>query len=211
MYQGLVLHHIPGRMRLRLPFLKGFSASPDQLKELILPLPGIKQVELNPITGSALISYDAEQYDTFLDQLAEYVKNAWGLTLTASDATLDNNHGRNGHNYRRNGHERQESDAARLLINSFKRLNAEVREMSENGADLKVILPVSLAACALLKMGSTATTPLWVTLGLFSFTSFVSLHPSALEESDDNKKESDDNKKRKKRRSKDMSNSNTSS
>ena len=76
--------------------------------------------------------------------------------------------------------------------------------MSENGADLKIILPVSLAVYALLKMGSAATTPLWVTLGLFSFTSFVSLHPGALEESLDNKN-------RKKRRSKVMSNSNTSS
>ena len=105
MYQGLVVHHIPGRMRLRMPFLKGFSASPDQLKELILPLPGIKQVKLNPITGSALISYEAEQYDTFLDQLAEYAKNAWDLRLqllirilaTITGETVTNDRSRTRH------------------------------------------------------------------------------------------------------------------
>lgn len=192
MYQGLVVHHIPGRMRVRLPFLKGFSSSSEQIKELMSPLPGIRQVDFNPITGTALISYDAEHYEGFLDRLSEYAQHTLGVTLTAPEST--------GNNHRENAvvSPNGQSELTRLLVNSFRRLNSEVSEASENGVDLKALLPVSLAAYALFKIGSAATTPLWVTLGLFSFASFVSLNPGALDESVDHEQ-------RTKRRPKSMS------
>ncbi len=180
MYQAQVVHHIPGRMRVRLPFLKGFSSSPEQIKSLILPFSSISNVDFNPITGSALITYDAEDYKTFQDQLSEYAQSTLGLTLTSPESTSSNNH--------RINHRRSSGGSAKVtrsLVNSFKRLNSEVSEASENVVDLKAVLPLSLAAYALLKIGSQATAPLWVTLGLFSFTSFMALHPGALNESDE--------------------------
>ena len=199
MYQGLVVHHTPGRLRIRLPFLKGFSSSPEQIKDLMSPLPGIKRVDFNPVTGSALICYDPENYDNFLDQLAGYAQNFLGLTLTTSDLISKNGHkGKDTAVESANG----ESDLTRLLVGSFKRLNAELSKASDNTVDLKALLPVGVAAYALLRLGSAATTPLWVTLGLFSFASFVSLNPVALDERTD---------RRKKRRSRRMSPSSKSS
>jgi hypothetical protein len=192
MHQGLVVHHIPGRIRVRLPFLKGFSSSPEQIKDLMSPLPGIRKVDFNPITGSALISYDAEHYDSFQEKLAEYAQNFLGLTLTDSDLVRENNHRQNGVVESSQG----ESELTSFLVNSFKRLNAEVSEASDNKLDVKALFPVGIAAYALFKIGSAATTPLWVTLGLFSFASFLSLNPGALDES---------TKQRKNHRSKSMS------
>lgn len=161
-------------MRVRLPFLKGLPSASEQIKELISPIPGIKQVEFNPITGSALISYDAEHYESFPAQLAEFVENNLGLTLT-SEPALGANH--------KAGSSDDQSEVTHFLVDSFKRLDAEVSKASENGVDMKALLPLSLAAYALFKMGTAVATPLWVTLGLFSFTSFVALHPGALNES----------------------------
>ncbi len=178
MYQGLVVHHIPGRMRVKLPFLKGYESSAEQIKELISPITGINQIDFNPITGSAVITYDAARYETFPKQLAEYAA-AFGLVITATSSTTNNNH-HHVTNGSKNGSE-DLPQATQVLINSFKRLNAEVSAASGNGVDMKALLPISLAVYALLKIGSELTTPLWVTLGLFSFSSFVSLHPGALD------------------------------
>ena len=104
--------------------------------------------------------------------------NTFGLNITAApSATNNNHHVTNGSS---DGSE-ELPQATQFLINSFKRLNAEVSAASGNGVDMKALLPISLAVYALLKIGSERTTPLWVTLGLFSFSSFVSLHPGALD------------------------------
>jgi hypothetical protein len=58
-----------------------------------------------------------------------------------------------------------------------KGLNADVKRATNNAVDLKVLLPLGLAVYSLLKFEAEMATPLWVTLGIFSFNSFVALHP----------------------------------
>lgn len=58
-----VIHHIPGRIRLAVPFMKGLSV--ETLKKLsVIPIPaGIKDVRPNPATGTLVIKYDPESID----------------------------------------------------------------------------------------------------------------------------------------------------
>lgn len=58
MIQYKILHHVPGRIRLEAPSLKGLSLR--VLKGLsAMPVPcGIEDIRPNPLTGSLLIKYD---------------------------------------------------------------------------------------------------------------------------------------------------------
>ena len=55
-------------------------------------------------------------------------------------------------------------------------MDREIRIATDNTIDLKVLLPAGLAVWPFLKPGIEASTPLWVTLAISSFNSFVSLH-----------------------------------
>lgn len=61
MIQYKILHHVPGRIRLEVPFIKGLSLS--VLKGLSgVPVPcGIEDIRPNPLTGSLLIKYDPDR------------------------------------------------------------------------------------------------------------------------------------------------------
>lgn len=52
------LHHIPGRIRVKTPALKGFSIQPDELEKKLMSLPGVLSATVNTLTGSVLVNYD---------------------------------------------------------------------------------------------------------------------------------------------------------
>ena len=67
-----IVHHVPGRIRIEVPSIKGLH-----LKKLArlsaIPFPsGIEGVRPNPVTGSLLIKYDPEQINilTYLQEIA---------------------------------------------------------------------------------------------------------------------------------------------
>ena len=68
-----VASNIPGRARLRLKSLKRQDQIAEQTAQALANMPGISQAEVNPLTGSVLIFYDAKRY-TSLDELLEAVK-----------------------------------------------------------------------------------------------------------------------------------------
>ena len=52
------IHHIPGRLRIKSPLLKGNNGSEASIVELLRGLAGVERVAVNAITGSCLIHYD---------------------------------------------------------------------------------------------------------------------------------------------------------
>ena len=57
--EGLkVVHALPGRVRLKVAKVKGNLAMARKAQEKLAKVPGIKQVEAQPGTGSLLIHYD---------------------------------------------------------------------------------------------------------------------------------------------------------
>ena len=178
MYQAHVIHHIPGRMRIKVPFLKGASAYSRQISDLLLPLDGLRQVDFSPLTGSVLLHYDPEKYDHFSEELTEHVQRTMGVDLLSTS--------KNGERTSKvNSSEVvapvvYDTKLARDINVFFSRVNQSVRGATDDVLDLKSLLPVGLGVYALLKAGSAMTTPLWVTLGIFSFTSFAILNPVSI-------------------------------
>jgi hypothetical protein len=178
MYQAHVVHHIPGRMRIKVPFLKGAFAYSQEISDLLLPLDGLRQVDFSPFTGSVLLHYDPEKYDHFSKELGEYVQRAMGVDLLPTS--------QNGERTSKvNSSEVvapfvYDTKLARDINVFFSRINQSVRAATDDVLDLKSLLPVGLGMYALLKAGSAMTTPLWITLGIFSFTSFAILNPVSI-------------------------------
>lgn len=62
-----IKHHIPGRIRIEVPFIKGASISglirmSKQLSAVEIPT-GIKDIRPNPFTGSVVITYEPDKID----------------------------------------------------------------------------------------------------------------------------------------------------
>ena len=56
-----VLHAIAGRIRIRVPEIKGSNDRAFELESCLFEVQGISQVSVNPTTASALILFDAEK------------------------------------------------------------------------------------------------------------------------------------------------------
>lgn len=52
------IHDIPGRLRVRSPFLKGDAEIAQAVVERLGRVPGVKAVSANPVTGSVVAEYD---------------------------------------------------------------------------------------------------------------------------------------------------------
>ena len=168
-----VVHHIPGRVRVRLPKSRRDPRLLGELREFVMGLGGVQQVEINPVTGSILVHYhpeSQEQIQTVLCQARESEESSAELPpeWTPGDDLVEEIE-------REAAFLAAHSEAARQVVNAVKRLNREVRLATDNTVDLKVLLPAALAILAF-TAGAEAVTPLWVTLAIFSFNSFVTLH-----------------------------------
>jgi len=164
-----VHHHLPGRLRLRIPTAKGEEHELRELSSAIARAPGISQVEYNPVTGSILIQYSPEQYKNLRSLESS-------LSASAVPIAVDNSYSAHHHESRHRHHRQGRSVAARRVDSFFKQLDHEIRLATDNEVDLKFILPFGVAVLGLLALRHSSTTPLWLTLLIFAFNSFLGLH-----------------------------------
>ena len=72
MIQYRIVHHVPGRIRIEVPSMKGLSIKVlERLSNMPIPC-GIKDIRPNPLTGSLLIKYDPGRINivTYLQAMA---------------------------------------------------------------------------------------------------------------------------------------------
>jgi len=74
----------------------------------------------------------------------------------------------------------QHSHSAKMVFDWANAVDVGIKRATGNAVDLKVLAPLGLAVAAFMELGITASTPIWLTLGLFSFNHFVDLHSHAI-------------------------------
>lgn len=174
--EAYVAHQIPGRVRLKIPAAKG---RPELLQQLVAAAgsaSGIKSVEYNSVTGSVVINYSPTAYQSL---------EAIGSILGDSTLRVSAHASRPPARVRRprTGRKYTGPSAAAKAINSFfGSLDREIREATDNEIDLKVLLPLFVGGLGLLALRRKASTPLWLTLLIFAFHSFLTLHGVAVAE-----------------------------
>jgi cation transport ATPase len=173
-HSARAVHHVRGRIRLKIPASKGDLRLLDEIKQTIAPLEGVRRVETSPSTGSVVVHYDPSMHDSFHEQLAKHAENAGAFCLVPPELSEVDELAKKIEQEAE--FLSQHSEAARKIVDGFKSLDTAIKVATGNAVDLKVLLPLGLAVYSFVEIGLEASTPLWVTLGIFSFNSFLTLH-----------------------------------
>jgi len=66
------LHQVPGRLRVKTPFIKGSEKRASEVQDFLNRLGGIESISANTVTGSVTIYYDPAEIgqDTILHNLS---------------------------------------------------------------------------------------------------------------------------------------------
>jgi len=176
--EGLkVVHALPGRVRLKVPKVKGNQALARQAEKKLAQVPGIKQVEAKANTGSLLLHYDVEDLcaevslGALEEALGELFPEIEVVSLIAGLACLEKSPGAD-----------LGVPLAEGITGSFSALNARVSQLT-GGLDLKVLVPLGLIFLGLrgLWQSEKVTAPSWSNLLWFGFATFVMLNRGLVE------------------------------
>jgi Heavy metal associated domain 2 len=133
----------------------------EQINQSISPRPGVRYVEVNPITASVVIHYEDSPLEDFKQGLAIHAAHEDLFILDLHSHT-------------------EESNISHSIDRGFKNLSHSVKRATDGTVDLKELFPVALAAAALAFVKKAEGTPLWVSLLNFSFSSYMALHEPEL-------------------------------
>jgi hypothetical protein len=166
---GIELRHaIPGRVRLKIPAIKGEPELSREVQRQLAALPIVRRVEVNPVTASVLVHYDPAD-SAAIAQLGRLMIP--GLDLSAmprrdefAEATSD------------------ESTSPAEAVSAFtQRLNEKLEVATGGTADLRILVPASLFAGGLLRLLATrkVPSPTWYDFLWFAFGTYFTLNRGA--------------------------------
>jgi hypothetical protein len=176
-HRAQIAHHTKGRLRIRVPSAKGDPAALEAIRNALSPIQGVHEVIVNHAIGTITVHYDPARHVDFQSHLS----NAEGshqehlhvpppsvpvsevdeaMEMLNKEAEFLSSH----------------SHSAKVLFDVLRKFDAGLKRATDNNVDLKVLAPLGLAVYAFLELGFEAATPVWLTLGVFSFNHFVTLH-----------------------------------
>jgi hypothetical protein len=180
-HKAHVAHHTKGRLRIRVPSAKGDPEALEEIKRSLSPIPGVSEVTVNDAIGTITVHYDPDKHVDFHRHLSEAegshqemlnmapppAKEAGPISevdeameMLEKEAEFLSSH----------------SHSAKIVFEGLRKFDAGLKKATNNNIDLKVLAPLSLAVYAFMELGFEAATPVWLTLGVFSFNHFVTLH-----------------------------------
>jgi hypothetical protein len=186
-----IAHQVPGRVRMKIPAGKGNAELLKQIGEVFGAIPGIEEVEVNPVTGSVVLRYDTDRHDefhgTFNKQYAAHSDN--GASNGASPGQNGGKRGADTDLDKLTGSIEAEAEflashshSARVIVDFVKKVDREIKIATGNSVDLKILFAVGMIGFTVLEIGATAATPVWVTLAIFSVNHFIELHEMQLQQ-----------------------------
>lgn len=166
-----VVHALPGRLRLKVPRVKGDAAFARRVEERLRAVPALRQVTAVPLTGSVVVHYDPHAITSppALLALSEAATELFPglnleelprlLTLEESTPTAPT------------------SSLAAVLVGFFSRLNSQVSAATGGLIDLKMLLPLSLFGLGVRALlTDSKLKPSWYDYFWFGFSIFVMLN-----------------------------------
>jgi Heavy metal associated domain 2 len=162
-----VAHQVPGRVRMKIPSAKGNPELLEQMKQTLSVIPGIEEVIVNPATGSLVLHYDTDQHDEFHGHLKHHTGGHHPPPPSNEIDALASKIQQEAEFLAENSH------AARVVVDFFKQVDAQIKTGSHNTIDLKIVLAVGIASFTILEVGANAATPVWVTLAMFGLNHLI--------------------------------------
>jgi hypothetical protein len=156
--------YLPGRLRLRVPSELRQNGAMTEAIGMLQSVPGIRQVQTNPVTGSVLVEFDPQVLD--INHLLELGKAA---NLISADVATKLE--------RPTGAEAVTgpSKITQGIIENFRILDAGVSRYTQGALDAKTLIPLVLITLALGRALVKRTRPVipWYTLIWYGYSVFV--------------------------------------
>lgn len=153
-----LVHHHPGRLRVRAEVFRAGGTVAHEVREITLGIPGVTRFEHSVRTGSILIEYQPglAEPDAILSRLA----HAAGIAPCADDALA------------------RTRAPALIAIDAMHELNAIASELTGHKADLRALVPAGLAALSAYAWitSEEPRLPRWDNLLWWSYSVFVDRH-----------------------------------
>lgn len=172
-HQVRIEHKVPGRIRMKIPSAKNNPEFLALFQNVFSSVNGITKVKAKPETGSIVIHYDPQREAEFHSHFHHCCAQN-DMTVSAA----------------RPGDEIDElakkieaeaeflaerSEAVRATVDLVKKVDYQIKAMTGNTIDLKIVLVGGLAVATFVEIGAEAATPMWVTLALFAVNHFVEM------------------------------------
>jgi hypothetical protein len=135
-------------------------------------LQGVHSVRVNPASSSIVIGYSQSDTVFHLRLQDDPMVNSW-LRLDGEEDLLAeiDEAVTAGARYLKS-----HSRLAEAILSAAEDLDTNLRRASDGYLDLKVLLPLGVAAASSMHKARSRGTPMWLTLGTFAFNAFLSLH-----------------------------------
>ena len=172
-------HQVPGRVRMKIPAGKRNPELLKQISEVFAVIPGIEEIVTNPTTGSVVLRYDTDRHDEFHGSFREHYEahgaahGAANGGMHGADTELDkltSSIGAEAEFLARHSH------SARAVVDFVKNVDGEIKRLTNNNIDLKIVFAVGIIGLTVFEVGATAATPVWVTLAIFTVNHFIEMH-----------------------------------
>jgi hypothetical protein len=159
-----LVHHHPGRLRVRSEALQDESPRAKAAIDALNATPGVTAVTHNPQTGSLLIEYEPAQAEP--DAIVELVARSAQLVSPFDPRA-----------------QKRPTQPANVIIDGTRDLNAVAFELTGWRADLRSLVPAALAGAAAYSFvyGKGPRLPRWDNLLYWSYSIFSALHSKEIE------------------------------
>ena len=173
-----IVHQVPGRIRMKIPSAKGNPEQLQSYKEVLSLLPGVEDIELNPVTGSIILKYDPDRHDFHADFTGHVDRHnaeprrprpptneidAVAIKIQQEAEYLA-----------------EHSRTAPVVVDFCREADREINIATDNVLDLKMLLAVAVVGVTIFEVGAAAATPVWVTLAIFTVNHFIEMHERQL-------------------------------
>jgi len=122
-----ITHATKGRLRIKIPLRKGdrvfFSALKDHMSKFS-EFPGIQKIELNPITGSILVTHTLDLNSAYLKVIAGYAEQKDIFKLEKPDSTR--------------------TSVPENIAETFKNINTKITDFTKGELDIRSVALVGL-------------------------------------------------------------------
>jgi hypothetical protein len=175
-----IVHFLPGRVRVKLPRLKGNASLAGEVKRTLTALQGIHHVETSTTTGSVLVLYEPHLLASLdLEAVGSLMELAHTLGLSFEDGDTDTL--QHWLHTAMNGTRTETPTALESNITAFfDNVHAGVTQLTGGWGALRTLVPLTLVFLGLRSLLLTENPPFptWYDYLWFAFSSFMVLNIS---------------------------------
>jgi hypothetical protein len=152
----------------------------EQTRQVFAGIPGLQEIRVKPDSGSIVLRYDPDDAAAFEAQLLQRWRDVPPLMPRRP---LKKQRELPGDEFARATQQIEDeaellaghSHLARAIVDFFKDADREIKTLTNNMIDLKIVLALGLALATFAGVGATAATPMWITLALFALNHFIEM------------------------------------